>query len=906
MGKNIKLALIDSHALIHRAYHALPPMTTKDGAPTNAVYGFVTTLLKLLTTIKPTHIVAAFDVKGPTFRSEEYADYKAQRKPADKELISQFALVRKVVAAFNIPVVFHKGFEADDIIGTLVTKVDGGIKKVIVTGDADTLQLVDDDTSVFMPKRAIADTVLYDETLVREKYGFGPEHLVDYKGLRGDPSDNIKGVAGVGDKTAKELIQMYGTIENIFAHFADLPPRLQKKLDGQEKVALQSKRLATIRRDVPVEFDVAASEFVDFNPEEVRKVFLELEFTSLIPRIPASKHGGFQPTLLQADSPAAVIEMPANYALAERPAAQKKLQEELLKEKIIAFDTETDGLGARTSPIVGMSFAVRRGQEVLAWYVPVNRQSVKAWKQLLESTDVKKVGHNIKYDMEVVRASGIELNGVVFDSMIASFLLNPAGRQNDLDTLSVQELQHTPIPITDLIGMGKQQKKMSQVPLLEVARYAAEDAELTYKLYEVFAPRLKQEKLDAAFEQLEIPLIPVLADLELAGVALDSKVLAAMHDKVALRLKDLEKKIWKAAGQEFNIKSPIQLREVLFNVLKLPTVGIARTQSGFSTAAAELDKLHGQHEIIAWLEDYRELSKLQSTYIDTLPTMVDPATGRIHTSVNQTIAATGRLSSTDPNLQNIPVRTELGQEIRRAFVAEKGNVLVKADYSQLELRIAAHMSQDEKLVDVFRSGGDVHRSTAAWVTGVKPEEVTDAQRRQAKTLNFGVLYGMGANAFARAAGISVEEARSFIGRYRDQYPGIIRLTEAILLQAKTQGYVETLFGRRRYMPEIHSNNPGIKAQAERIAFNFPIQGTEADILKKAMIELHTVMKKDFPKVRMILTVHDELVCEVSEKEADKFAAVMKKIMEGAYALDVPLIVDVAKGPNWKDVEEIKI
>lgn len=906
MPKIQKLALIDSHALIHRAYHALPPMSTKDGLPTNAVYGFVTTLFKLMTTIKPTHVVAAFDVKGPTFRSEEYKEYKAQRKKADDDLITQFAVVKKVVKAFNIPIIFLKGFEADDIIGTLVTKVDSGMKKVIVTGDADTLQLVDADTNVFMPKRGIGDTILYDEALVREKYGFEPKYLVDYKGLRGDPSDNIKGVPGVGDKTATELVQAWGTVENIFANFGKLSPKLQKKLQGHEAVALQSKRLATIRRDVPIEFNLAASEFTDFDAEEVRKVFLELEFTSLISRIPASKHGGFQPTLLQTADPAATkIELPANYHLVASKSEQQKLLKELLQEKVIAFDTETDGLGGRTAPIVGMSFAAKRGQEVEAWYVPIDTKGLVAWRQLFESEHVKKVGHNIKYDMEVVRQSGIEIKGLVFDSMIASYLLNPAGRQNDLDTLSVQELHHTPIPITDLIGTGKQQKKMSEVPLPAIARYAAEDAELTFKLYETFAPRLTKENLDRAFSELEIPLIPVLVDMEIAGVALDKKVLAVLQKKVTKRLIDLTKKIWDSAGGEFNINSPLQLREILFVRLKLPTVGIARTQSGFSTAAAELDKLHGQHDIIAYLEEYRELAKLQNTYIDTLPTMVDKKTGRIHASFNQTIAATGRLSAVDPNLQNIPVRTELGQEIRRAFVAEPGNVLVKADYSQIELRLSAHLSQDAKMLDVFRTGQDIHTATAAWVYGLPLEKVSASQRREAKTLNFGVLYGMGPQAFARTAGISVEEARSFIGRYHDQFPGIGKLNEAILLQANTMGYVETIFGRRRYMPEIKSNNPAIRAQAERIAFNFPLQGSAADILKKAMIELHAMIVKDYPKTRMVLTVHDELVCEVPAKQANEFAADMKKTMEGVFILDVPLIVDVATGPNWKDVEKVE-
>jgi DNA polymerase-1 len=907
MAKKIKLALIDANALIHRAYHALPPMNTSDGTPTNAVYGFTTMLLKMFTTVKPTHVVAAFDVKGPTFRKEKFADYKAHRKPTPEDLISQFDIVRDVLTAFSIPWLEKKGFEADDIIGTLVEQVGSAAQKIIVTGDMDTLQLIDDYTSVFTLRRGVTDTVLYDANMVRQQYGFGPELVIDYKGLRGDPSDNIPGVKGVGEKTAKDLISTYGNIEEIYKHFKKLPPRAQRLLEGKEKDAYFSRELATIHREVPIKFDLPLAELKGYDVRKVREVFSKFEFRSLLTRLPDGGANA-QPSLFS-DTDGKQKEtndMPANYHLVEGEAEQKKLMEMLQWEKLIAFDTENESLGARLFPIVGMSFAIKKKGKIEAWYVPVTRESVKAWKPLLENTLVKKVGHNLKYDVAVLQMSGITLQGIAFDSMMASYLLKPGSRQYGMDDLAVQELNYHPIPLTALIGEGKNQRKVSEVPLPDLARYAAEDADVTLRLYETFAPRLKEAQLLNVLEEIELPLIPVLATMELNGVAVDVSVLHGLLKKVSKRLEKLTTDIWKLAGGKFNINSTQQLRVILFDTLQLPTVDIKRTQSGFSTASSELEKLRGEHKIIPLLEEYRELAKLKNTYIETLPELVDKETGRIYTSFNQTIAATGRLSSTDPNLQNIPVRTELGQEIRKAFVADKGNVLVKADYSQVELRLAAHMSQDDKMIDVFRAGEDIHSATAAWVYGIAVDTVTPAQRREAKTLNFGVLYGMGPNAFARSAGISLEEARSFIGRYKEQYKGLTAFIEATLQDARVLGYVETLYGRRRQMPELHSTNPAISSQAERVAFNFPLQGSAADILKKAMIALEAEIDANWPGVKMVLTVHDELVCEVPAKQAKDFGAVMKKIMEGVITLDVPLIVDVSTGPNWQDVQELKL
>lgn len=894
--KKKKLVLIDAHALIHRAYHALPPMSTRGGQPTGAVYGFTATLLKVFSGLKPTHVVAAFDMPGPTFRHKLDPNYKAHRQKVDQELIDQFAPVRDVVEAFNIPIIDKAGFEADDIIGTLTQQLNSEMAKVIVTGDMDVLQLVDENTSVFTLKRGLADTVLYDQALVREKYGFGPELLADYKGLCGDPSDNIPGVAGIGEKTAQELVGKYGTLENIFAHLPDLPKRARARLAGHEHEALDSRTLATIVRDVPVLFSLEAAELADYDVTRVHEIFEKLEFRSLLSRLPKSKNGSVQPTLFKNRSPT----LPKHYHVVETPAEQKKLQARLLKEKVIAFDTENDRLGARTYPIVGMSFS--NGKD--SWYVPVTPASVREWKELLESESVRKVGHNLKYDYQVLAQSGIRLRGIVFDSMVASYLLHPDGRQHGLDALAAQELGHHTIHITSLIGTGKDQKAMSHVPLLDVAVYAAEDADIAWRLYQHFLPQLREQKLLGIFEEIEVPLIPVLADMELAGISLDSHVLADVHQELTKRITKLREDIQRAAGEKFNVNSTLQLRRVLYEKLLLPTDGIARTKSGYSTAASELAQLRGQHDIIGWLETYRELTKLQNTYVETLPQLIDPNDGRVHTSFNQVVAATGRLSSQDPNLQNIPVRTKTGQKIRAAFVAARGYQMVKADYSQLELRLVAHLAQDAAMLAAFRRGEDIHRATAAQVFDVAPEAVTPKQRRQAKTLNFGVLYGMGPRNFAQAAGVSVAEARSFIERYERTYQGIVRFRQEILAQAEELGYVETLFGRKRFVPEIRANSPGTRAAAERAAFNFPIQGTAADILKKAMLSLHGHMRQHYSDAKLVLTVHDELVAEVPTREVKKFAADMKHIMEKVTVLDVPLAADMAAGPNWRDTEKI--
>jgi DNA polymerase-1 len=899
MPKQQKLAIIDAHALIHRAYHALPPMSTAEGVPTNAAYGFTTMLLKMIATIKPTHVVAAFDMKGPTFRHEEYAEYKAHRKVAPDDLIPQFDLVREIVRAFNIPLLERKGFEADDVIGTVAKQFGGSMPVVIATGDNDTLQLVTDTTSVLSLKGGITDTILYTPEVVRDVWGFEPGFVPDYKGLAGDTSDNIKGVAGIGAKSAKDLVSQYGSLEEIIAHMEELPPRIQKRLAGHESDAFASRKLATIHCDVPVEFKLEDAVFKEYDMARVRTLFQKLEFRTLLARLPES-NDGVQPTLDFGAKKAIV--MPDNYAIAVSDAEQAALREKLSKASLVSFDTETDGLGGRNSPIIGMSFAVHdTDMKIRAWYVPIDTEGVKQWKGFFEDPTIHKTGHNLKYDIEVLMQSGITMHGIVFDSMLASYLLRPGSRSHGLDDLAQEKLDYTPIPITDLISSGKNQKSMREVPLEALARYAAEDAEVALRLHDTFLPELREEKLIDVLENIELPLFPVLAHMETTGVAVDRTVLQRMSTKIERRMSNIKQQIYAAAGETFNINSPKQLRVVLFDHLKLPTVGIKKTQTGYSTAADELEKLHDAHPIIPLMSEYREISKLKNTYLDALPELIDKKTGRIYASFNQTIAATGRLSATNPNLQNIPVRTELGREIREAFVARPGYVFVKADYSQLELRIAAHMAHDSKLLFAFRAGQDIHRATASLVFGVDLADVTDDMRRQAKTLNFGVLYGMGPQSFARAASVSIEEARSFIERYKKEYSGIEAFIEQTLSTARSQGYVETMFGRRKYVPELQSSNPAIRAAAERATFNFPIQGTEADILKKAMITLFAIIQEKYPDVAIVLTVHDELVCEVPEKIAQEFASIMKDTMQQVIKLDAPLVADVGMGPNWNDI-----
>ncbi|OGY82952.1 MAG: DNA polymerase I [Candidatus Kerfeldbacteria bacterium RIFCSPHIGHO2_12_FULL_48_17] len=930
-----KFVIIDGHALIHRAFHALPPLTTKKGEIVNAIYGFTSILLKVVKELRPEYLVVTFDAPGGTFRHEEYKEYKATRKKQADELYEQIPKVVDMVRAFGIPTFEQRGVEADDLIGTLKTRVienTPDVDVVIVTGDMDTLQLVDHRTTVQTMKTGVKELQVYDEAAVRARYGgLRPAQMIDYKALRGDPSDNIPGVRGIGEKGAIHLLVKYGDLAGVYKHLDELPAGLADKLREHKKDADMSRWLATIKLDVPVKLVLSEARFADIPRDAVVKLFQRYEFKSLLAQL-LSVTGSGQSSLFATGGDRAVAQKrtdaapsagdavggggagPAavgkkhsgtkpkqNYILVDTADKLKDFTVKLKQQKIFAVDTETTGLNPFEATLLGMSFAWKSGQAyyVLAEFAP-------QLKSMLENPAVKKVGHNIKFDMESLRSADINMQGIFFDTMIASYLLNPGSRAHGLDRVVFTEIGYEMMPITDLIGKGKKQLTLDQVAASKVAWYAAEDADYTWQLYTLLAPQLKAKHVDRVMEDIDMPLVPVLADMERYGVKIDSAFLQDMSKTFARKITQIEKKIYSHAGKEFNIASPLQLKEILFERLKLPTHGISKTKTGYSTGADELEKLRTAHPIIPLISQYREYTKLKSTYIDALPLLVSKKTGRLHTSFNQTIAATGRLSSTDPNLQNIPIRTELGRAIRQAFVAERGFTLVAADYSQIELRIVASLAGDKEMLATFKRGEDIHTATAAYVHGLKPAEVTKDQRRAAKAVNFGILYGMGAYGIARDAGISREEAAEFLERYLSLYSGVKKYLDRTLEEGRKRGYTETVFGRRRYLPELNSGMRQVRAAAERMAVNMPVQGTEADIVKLAMIAVAKWLARDYTakQVRMLLQVHDELVFEVETALVPKFAAALKKIMEGVYKLKCPMVVDLHAGKNWDAMDEI--
>lgn len=905
-----RLVVLDANALIHRAFHALPPLTSPSGEPVGALYGLCLTLLNVLKTFQPSHVVAAFDRPEKTFRHEQFEAYKAQRKKVPDELVAQIIRARDILEAFAIPVVDAKGYEADDIIGTVTKQAaKKELESVIVTGDQDALQLADDRTRVYLLRRGIKDTVTLGPAEIRERFGLTPDQLIDYKALRGDPSDNIPGVRGVGEKTASKLLQKYETLEGIYQNLEKVPEGVRKKLEHGKNDALLSRKLVTIQRSVPIGMQLEAFERHAYDRPRVITLFQELGFASLLPRLPETSEAGGRgqgagvPQQLALRT--ALVKKPKTpgYRLLRTAGEVTKAVAAARKAGSVVVDTETDQLGARTEPLHGVSLAWAESEAV---YIPV--EHVPLLEELLEDPRVPKFGHNLKYDIEVLTQAGIRVHPLVFDTRLASYILAPGTRAHDLDTLSFTILGHEKISIETLIGKGKNQRRLSSAPLEDVTEYSCEDADMTLRLVRHFEKELAEKpRLRIVFDELEMPLIPVLAHLELTGVKLDVRVLARQRATARRQLASLERRIHRLVGAEFNIASPQQLQAALFERLRLPSVSIARTQTGLSTAAEELDKLQEAHPVVPLIQEYRELAKLVGTYLEALPKLVDAKTGRVYTTYNQTTTATGRLSSSDPNLQNIPIRTELGAAIRKAFIAEKGYTLVAADYSQLQLRLAAHIAKDKAMQEAFKDGRDIHTETAAVVFGIPAAKVTSTQRRVAKTLNFGVLYGMGPQSFARAAGIPLAEAQQFIDAYFRTYRGIAEYMQEAKAAAVVQGYVETIAGRRRYLPEITSRNPQIRGEAERMAINHPIQGGEADMIKRAMIRLFAEIEAGrgaFANARMILQVHDELVFEVPQNQASAVAKEIQAIMEGVERLSVPVIVDIQAGKTWGALKEL--
>ena len=919
--------LIDGNALVHRGYHAVPPLNTKDGEPTNAVYGFAMILLRAIKDLKPTHIACSFDLAGPTFRHEQYEDYKATRVKGDDELYAQFPRVKELVRALNIPIFEIEGFEADDVLGTLATHIcekhQDGCDVMIVTGDMDSLQLVNECVKIYTLRKGVNDTAIYDIDAVKERYGLLPPQMIDYKALRGDPSDNIKGVRGIGEKGASQLIQDFGSIENLYKQIKagkvgdKIKPRILNLLIDGEEDARQSYTLSKIVCDVPLDIDIKPYEFKQTHLTKTVKIFQELEFKSLVDKLPKNYIGSMavgdevvEVDTIHPDEEISTIEKAPNsigkqdYKLVDTEEKLGDLLKKLSKVKEITIDTETDQLNPIDAQIIGTSISFKAGQGFYITREMLDSKTGKGLRDIIENEKVAKVGQNIKYDFITFGNAGLKLQPASFDTMVASYLLNAGTRQHGLDALAFNELGYQMQSIEELIGKGKNQISMKDVDVEKVSWYACEDVDVTLRLKEIFEPLIKKEKLEKIFYEIEMPLIEVLACMERFGIKLDVKFLGKLSEQAADEITELERDIYKLAGEEFNIGSPKQMQEILFNKLGL-TSG-KKIKTGMSTAAGVLEQLRDEHPIINKILSYRELTKLQSTYLQALPEMVNQRTGRIHTNYNQTIAATGRLSSVDPNLQNIPIRGKgIGAKVRQAFVAEKGYKLLSIDYSQMELRITAHLSQDENMMAVFNNNEDIHTNTASAVFDVLPGEVTDDMRRDAKTINFGILYGLSSFGLASRIGVvSRSDAKEFIDKYFEEYHGVQMFLEQIKGEVNEKGYIRHELGRIRKFPEIRSSQFFVRAAAERAAINFPIQGLQADILKIAMINIFKEISGREDEIKMLLQVHDELVFEVREDVVDKWVKKIKPLMEGAYKLTVPVVAECKVGDNWGEMEKI--
>jgi len=930
-----KLIIIDGNALIHRSFHALPPtLRTKSGQIVNAVYGFTSFLLKALNEFHPEYVVLTLDKKGPTFRHEQYAEYKATRVKAPDELYEQIPFVKKVATAFNIPIFELNGYEADDLIGTICAQMtpEKNLEKVIITGDLDTLQLVSDRTKVYTMSRGLTDGLLYDDNQVAARFnGLKPEQMVDYKALRGDPSDNIPGVRGIGEKTAEELLLEFKNLAGVYAavkkNSAKIKPRILELLKTYEKEAYLSQKLATINQTAPVKFSLKDSSFSDFQVDNVLALFGELEFRSLLNKVKelrdnlnkqhgkeshAPKEGGKKSSeetaapkttrgSAQADAKFARNAKDFNYQLVADDKKFAAFLAELKTQKSFAIDSETSGLDPITAELLGLSFSWKAGEAYFILHTP---KRLAALKPILENEKIKKFGHNLKFDWRVLKNQGVNLNGLAFDTMIADYLLNPGNRQHNLDALAFTELGFEKISKINLADSqpGQLTLDFKSLDPAKLSLYSCEDADFTGRLATVLDKRLKAAELEDLFHKIELPLVPVLGEMENNGVKLDPRPLKKLNEEVTAKLAKLEKDIHRLAKSKFNINSTKQLREVLFEKLAIPTNNIKKTKTGFSTAEDELAKMRDLHPIIPLLQDYRELNKLQTTYLNALPTMINPKTGRIHTSFNQTIAATGRLSSTDPNLQNIPIRTEEGKKIRAAFVADSGYELAGFDYSQIELRLAAHFAGDAKMIAAFKHGEDIHAATAAAINQVPLSEVTKSMRREAKAVNFGILYGQGPHGLSQGAGIPYYRAQEFIAKYFAAFPKIKAMVDGFIKSARKLGYAETLFGRRRALPEINSNIMAIRRGAERMAINTPLQGTAADMIKLAMVRIAVLIAGHEDEIRLILQVHDELIFEIKKAKIKDYAPKIKKIMIEVLPLKAPVELDQNVGRNWGELK----
>ncbi|MGQ9830324.1 MAG: DNA polymerase I [Thermochromatium sp.] len=903
------LILVDASSYLFRAYHALPKLTNSRGEPTGALVGVLNMLRKLIEDHRPDYIGVVFDAGGRSFRHERYPDYKANRPPMAEDLRAQIEPLLAIIRAMGLPLLMVPGVEADDVIGTLATQAAAaGLPTLISTGDKDLAQLVDEHITLINTMTGL----VLDPEGVRAKFGVPPERIVDYLTLVGDSSDHIPGVPQCGPKTAARWIADYGDLDSLLAQSDAIKGRIGDSLRAVREQLPLVRELVTIKRDVALDLGPTDLRPAPPDVETLRTWYKRLELRRLLATLDGI---GVADTPETKDTPppppmiAARASSEPRYELILTEAALESWLSRLATADLFAFDTETTALDAMQAELVGISFALEPG---LAAYVPLahiypgapkqldRNQVLARLKPLLEDPTRPKLGQNLKYDMSVLARYDIQLRGIAHDTLLESYVLDSTAR-HDLDSLARRLLGHNTIRFKDVAGKGAKQISFNQVPLEQAGPYAAEDAEVTLRLHQVLQPRLAAvPALERLYREIEIPLIPVLSRLERAGVLIDSAQLAAQSADLAHQIRVLEERAYQLAGRRFNLGSPKQIGAILFDELGLPVV--AKTPKGApSTAEEVLERLADDgHPLPRIILDHRGLSKLKSTYTDKLPRLVNPVTGRVHTSYHQAITATGRLSSSDPNLQNIPIRTEEGRRIRRAFIAPPGHCLFAADYSQIELRIMAHLSGDPRLLAAFASGQDIHRATAAEILGVAPEEVTSEQRRSAKTINFGLIYGMSAFGLARQLGIERGAAQEYIDRYFERYPGVRDFMDRIRRQAREHGYVETLFGRRLYLPEISHRNPARRAAAERTAINAPLQGTAADIIKRAMIAVDAWLEAERPAARLILQVHDELVLEVADSAIEDTRARVRAAMEGAAELAVPLVVDIGVGANWDD------
>lgn len=918
-----KFVIIDAMALAYKAYFAFisRPLTTSKGEPTSAVYGFLNQLIRILESLRPEYIAVAFDSKEKTFRHERYEGYKSSREKMPEDMIPQIQRIKDLIEVLNIPVYILPRFEADDIIGTAVRRAEAaGIDSVIITPDKDCSQLITDKTVVVKAGKAADELVTINKESFINDFGFEPSFMIDYLALIGDSSDDIPGVAGIGPKSATPLIQQFGKVENIYENIDKVEKKgIKEKLLNCKELAFLSKELATIHLDVPLEFDFEKAKLEKPDFEKLRAMCVELEFTAPYNRLmkfySSTEKESVEILPVEKQETAKVFDVnKVKYSLIKNAGDAKALRDKLKKTDLFVFDTETDSLNLFTLNIAGVSFCTTPGEAFFVALDPHNKNNdlfskdisdrlpvndfVKIFKEVFENDNIKKVCQNGKFDIGVMRSIGIEVRNFNFDTMLASYALDP-DQKHGMDDLSQKYLNYQPIPLSDLLGAKKDASKIFDVDLNVLSNYSSEDADITYRLYQILKEEVKKGELEKLCYEIEFPLVKVLEDVEREGVNINRAMLNTFSAELSRMLDDFSKKIFELAGTEFNINSPLQLQKILFDKLNLNTG--KKTKTGFSTDAKSLDNLKGEHPIIDAILDYRQIAKLKSTYADSLPALINPLTGRVHTSFNQTVASTGRLSSNNPNLQNIPIRSELGKEIRKAFVPrDKNHVILSADYSQIELRIMAALCNDPGLTKAFQNEEDIHRSTAALVFMVSPDDVTPDMRRKAKEVNFGILYGIGAFGLKSRLGITQQHAKEIIDTYFKTFKNVKTFMEDSVAFAQMKGYAQTVTGRRRFLKNIKSSNRVVRQFEERVAVNMPIQGTAADMIKIAMIKIYDEFAKQKFKSKMVLQVHDELVFDAHKSEVEDIKPIIKQLMENALPLNVPIVAEIGTGDNWLD------